>query len=127
MYNAKHPPEDNEMNPVHQNTDGLWYFWDESWSIESKGYAKENEAHHALIEYAKSLDMTLNQQAVLHFLDALQKYHPWLYKLILVYSDSEAPEDILRTINEGWVRKSNIPATWVNQARQAAILLQGVK
>lgn len=38
---------------VHQNTDGLWYFWDESWQYEHGQYKTKRECERALDKYAK--------------------------------------------------------------------------
>lgn len=42
-----------EQDPVHQNTDGKWYFWDETWSFEAGPYETEAEAIRALDKYCE--------------------------------------------------------------------------
>lgn len=73
--------------------------------------------------------MTPNQQAVLNFLDALRAFHPDTYAMrdleIVKFSVGNHvwngyEVNILRGL-----RFTKLPATWANQARQAAILLQG--
>lgn len=42
-------------NPVHQNTDDKWYFWDEYWVFEKGPYDTEELANEACKEYGKRL------------------------------------------------------------------------
>ncbi len=42
-------------NPVHQNPDGKWYFWDEVWVEEYGPFESKAEADKACAEYARSL------------------------------------------------------------------------
>lgn len=73
--------------------------------------------------------MTPNQQAVVHFLDALQAFHyqgGYSYWIDDLRSDVVGGETYmsllgLRNISNNW----SVAATWRNQAKQAAILLQG--
>lgn len=39
------------MDPIHQNEDGKWYFWDETWSFEEGPYDSQPEAAEALDDY----------------------------------------------------------------------------
>lgn len=43
------------MNPVHESQ-GKWWFWDETWANEIGPYNTEEEANQALTHYAQSLD-----------------------------------------------------------------------
>lgn len=42
-------------DPIHQNEDGKWYFWDEVWAFEMGPYDTEEAARTALDEYCASL------------------------------------------------------------------------
>jgi len=45
------------MNPVHQNeTDGKWYFWDETWADRLGPYETKEAAEEACENYAIFLD-----------------------------------------------------------------------
>lgn len=65
--------------------------------------------------------MTPNQQAVLHFLDALKKYYPDLTGLVNLIQKGNLQHGV------AFISTSipSLPLTWVNQARQCAILLKG--
>ncbi len=41
------------MDPIHQDKDGKWYFWDECWSFEEGPYDTEQEAEVELKRYCK--------------------------------------------------------------------------
>jgi len=43
-------------DPIHQNSEGKWCFWDESWSDEIGLYDSREEAVAALKKYIKYLD-----------------------------------------------------------------------
>lgn len=43
------------MNPIHQNADGKWYFWDECWYVEFGPYETQAEARKALKKYDAQL------------------------------------------------------------------------
>lgn len=40
------------INPVHQNEDGTWWFWDETWAVEYGPYDDQGECENALEDYA---------------------------------------------------------------------------
>jgi len=40
-----------EMNPIHQNEDCKWYFWDETWAFEEGPFDTEEDAKTALGKY----------------------------------------------------------------------------
>jgi hypothetical protein len=42
-------------DPVHQNEEGKWAFWDETWSDSVGSYDTEEEARKALKEYCEQL------------------------------------------------------------------------
>lgn len=42
-------------DPVHQNENNKWYFWDEVWAFEEGPYDTEREAREALGEYWQAL------------------------------------------------------------------------
>lgn len=51
-------PQRGKYDPIHQNADGKWYFWDEVWSSEEGPYETETEAIEALdVYYTEQLDM----------------------------------------------------------------------
>jgi hypothetical protein len=41
------------LDPVHENFDRTWWFWDETWGNEIGPYLTEDEAREALNKYAK--------------------------------------------------------------------------
>jgi len=43
------------MNPIHQNEDGKWYFWDETWAFEEGPFNTKLEAENALDKYCRKL------------------------------------------------------------------------
>jgi len=43
------------MDPIHQNKDGKWYFWDETWAFEKGPFDSEQEARIALCKYGKEV------------------------------------------------------------------------
>ena len=43
------------MDPIHQDKDGKWYFWDECWAFEEEPYDTEQEARAALDKYGATL------------------------------------------------------------------------
>lgn len=45
------------MDPVHQDDDGLWYFWDEIWCDRIGPYDCEYDARVALKSYCVFLDI----------------------------------------------------------------------
>ncbi len=65
--------------------------------------------------------MNRNQVAVLNFLNAWEKYHPFTAPLLRAYA--RTPEDKIYQLNAGWLLMS---PTWQNQLKQATILLQEV-
>jgi len=46
---------EKEMNPVHQDRDGKWYFFDETWADRQGPYETEEEANEACAKYADEL------------------------------------------------------------------------
>lgn len=40
-------------DPVHQKADGMWYFWNETWSDEMGGFPTEEVARTRLADYCK--------------------------------------------------------------------------
>jgi hypothetical protein len=42
-------------NPVHQNTDGKWYYWDECWAFKEGPFETEQKCKDALDKYYKKL------------------------------------------------------------------------
>jgi hypothetical protein len=42
-------------DPVHQNADGKWYFWNEVWADEHGPFDTEEQARAALVEYARTI------------------------------------------------------------------------
>lgn len=49
--NAPHNP-----NPLHQHNDGTWWFYEESWSMESGPYPTKVDAEIWLAEYVNFLE-----------------------------------------------------------------------
>ena len=45
----------NSSDPVFQDGQGRWWFWDETWSWQHGPYKTEEAADEACLEYAKSL------------------------------------------------------------------------
>lgn len=43
------------LDPVHQNQDGLWYFWDEVWADEYGPYGTEVDCRKALNKYCENI------------------------------------------------------------------------
>jgi hypothetical protein len=43
------------MDPVHQNENGAWYFWTETWAYEMGPYDTEELCRMALKEYCEAL------------------------------------------------------------------------
>jgi len=41
------------MNPIHQNEDGKWYFWNETWAFEEGPFETKLKAENALNEYCR--------------------------------------------------------------------------
>lgn len=74
--------------------------------------------------------LTPNQVAVIHFLDALKVFHPDNYqhwfcdglRQEVISQDNYMASLGFDNINNYWL---NTPATWRNQAIQCSILLQG--
>jgi len=50
------PGIEEPVNPIHQNADGKWYFWDEIWVNEIGPYDTREEANTAINEYAADLE-----------------------------------------------------------------------
>lgn len=46
----------SERDPVFQDDNGSWQFWDETWAYFIGPYPTEDEARAALAEYVKFLD-----------------------------------------------------------------------
>jgi len=40
-------------DPIHQNVNGKWYFYDETWSFEEGPYETREDAERALDRYAR--------------------------------------------------------------------------
>ncbi len=47
-------------DPVHQNEDGKWYFWDECWAFEEGPFDTEQDARKALEQYGEYLNEQTN-------------------------------------------------------------------
>lgn len=45
---------DWEKDPVHQDDDGTWWFWTETWADRNGPFNSENEARVALKEYVRN-------------------------------------------------------------------------
>jgi hypothetical protein len=42
-------------DPVHQESDGAWWFWDETWGYRYGPYKSKREARKALNKYVKEV------------------------------------------------------------------------
>ena len=42
-------------DPIHQNKDGKWYFWDECWDFEEGPFNTKEEAEKELDEYCRNV------------------------------------------------------------------------
>lgn len=122
MYNAKHPPEEEWASPIHQNTDGKWYFWDESWSHESAPYNTQEACQNALDKYTAYLNgdnQERNRIAVMNFFAAFNMLHGDIF---VQFGDELTDMQIVNwlSVPQPFIP---LPATWQNQAKQAVILL----
>jgi len=41
------------QDPVHQDSDGLWYFWEENWALRHGPFDTEDQARLALTKYCR--------------------------------------------------------------------------
>ena len=63
-------------NPIHQNADGKWYFWDEIWVDEIGPYETREEANTAINEYAADLEKEHQYRALHPHRFPRKKLHP---------------------------------------------------
>jgi hypothetical protein len=53
---------DGNGNPLHQHTDGGWWFYEETWSMESGPFETEELGHTALVDYCEKLQAAREQE-----------------------------------------------------------------
>jgi len=70
------PGIEEPVNPIHQNADGKWYFWDEIWVNEIGPYETREEANTAINEYAADLEKEHQYRALHPHRFSRKKLHP---------------------------------------------------